>query len=89
MPIENKKAFQPNADLKAPTPLVDEVKTLTGASSTVFQRMNDAGDMLRIATNVVANGGKRAIGTYIPAIDPSSPFLEVNRSPASSSPSCW
>ena len=51
-----------------PVAVVDSVKRLTKANSTIFQRMNAAGDMLRIATNVVGDDGKRAIGTYIPAI---------------------
>jgi hypothetical protein len=57
-------------DLATPVPLVDDVRALTEASSTVFQRMNAAGDMLRVATNVTAADGKRAIGTFIPAVNP-------------------
>ncbi len=52
------------------TPVVDEIKDLVGGVSTIFQRMNDAGDMLRVATNVVNPNGERAIGTYIPAVNP-------------------
>jgi hypothetical protein len=48
-------------------PLVDDIRTLTNATSTIFQRMNPRGDMLRVATNVIGNDGKRAIGTFIPA----------------------
>ncbi len=47
------------------TPLVDDVEELVGGTCTVFQRMNDAGDMLRVATNVEQLDGQRAIGTYI------------------------
>ena len=36
---------------------------------TIFQKMNERGDMLRVATNVKTNEGVRAIGTYIPAIN--------------------
>ncbi|MFQ1001008.1 Cache 3/Cache 2 fusion domain-containing protein [Modestobacter sp. SSW1-42] len=57
-----------NADVAAPTPVVDQVQSLVGGTATVFQRMNDAGDMLRVATNVVSATGSRAIGTYIPAV---------------------
>jgi methyl-accepting chemotaxis protein len=60
-----------NADPSKPSPLVDRVKELVGAEATLFQRMNERGDMLRVATTVLdqRNGG-RAIGTYIPAVDP-------------------
>ncbi|MEM9564915.1 MAG: Cache 3/Cache 2 fusion domain-containing protein [Actinomycetota bacterium] len=59
--------------------LVDEVLRQVGAISTVFQRMNDEGDMLRVATNVAKTDGTRAIGTYIPATNPDgSPNAVVN-----------
>ncbi len=51
-------------------PLVDKVQSLMDVTSTVFQRMNDQGDMLRVATNVINKNGERAIGSYIPAINP-------------------
>jgi methyl-accepting chemotaxis protein len=57
-----------NADQKAPTPLVDDIRAVLGGTITVFQRMNDAGDLLRVATNVPSRTGGRAIGTYIPAV---------------------
>ena len=56
-----------NADVAVPTPVVDQVQSLVGGTATVFQRINAAGDMLRVATNVVGATGARAIGTYIPA----------------------
>ncbi|WP_308220276.1 methyl-accepting chemotaxis protein [Kineococcus sp. TRM81007] len=49
-------------------PAVDAVAALTGAPVTVFQRVNEAGDMLRVATTVVGANGKRNIGTYVPAV---------------------
>lgn len=51
------------------SPLVDDVVKLIGGTSTIFVRMNEAGDMLRVATNVIGKDGKRAIGTYIPALN--------------------
>jgi len=51
-------------------PVVDKVKQLVGGTCTIFQRMNNEGDMLRVATNVQDLEGKRAIGTYIPALNP-------------------
>ena len=55
-----------NRNTAAPTPIVDEVKDLVGITCTIFQRMNDGGDMLRVATNVQDLENHRAIGTYIP-----------------------
>ncbi|NLG33924.1 MAG: hypothetical protein GX548_01075, partial [Lentisphaerae bacterium] len=52
------------------TPLVDDITQQTGAAATLFQRMNEAGDMLRIATSVIGSDGNRASGTYIPAVNP-------------------
>jgi methyl-accepting chemotaxis protein len=51
-------------------PVVDRVRELVGAEATLFQRMNERGDMLRVATTVPDGQGRRAIGTYIPAIEP-------------------
>jgi len=59
-----------NKDLAVPTPIVDDVKKLVGGTCTIFQRMNTDGDMLRIATNVEEIDSTRAVGTYIPAINP-------------------
>jgi len=56
-----------NTDARRPTPVVDEVKRLVGGTATIFQKMPDGG-MLRVATNVTGTDGKRAIGTYIPAV---------------------
>lgn len=46
---------------------VDLVQQQTGALCTLFQRINKAGDMLRVDTCVLAADGSRAIGTFIPA----------------------
>lgn len=51
-------------------PAVDDVAKLVGSVCTVFQRMNAQGDMLRVATNVLKKNNTRAIGTYIPAVNP-------------------
>jgi methyl-accepting chemotaxis protein len=59
-----------NSSIKETTPLVDEIMRLTGATSTIFQRMNEDGDMLRVATNVEKLDGTRAIGTFIPRTNP-------------------
>jgi methyl-accepting chemotaxis protein len=59
--------IEKNPDPARPSPSVDEIRAAGGVSATVFQRMNDAGDMLRVATNVIGNDGKRGIGTYVAA----------------------
>ncbi len=61
--------FGINSDFNIQTPLVDEVKELVGGTCTVFQRMEN-NDMLRIATNVENLDKSRAIGTFIPAVNP-------------------
>ena len=48
-------------------PLVDEVLRATGAACTVFVKMNDRFEFLRVGTSVTNSEGKRAVGTYIPA----------------------
>ncbi|WOO39693.1 methyl-accepting chemotaxis protein [Rubellicoccus peritrichatus] len=60
-----------------PTPIVDSVRSLVGGTATIFQRMNEEGDMLRVATNVALPDGTRAIGTYIPAVNPDGTANEV------------
>jgi PAS domain S-box-containing protein len=59
-----------NPDPTKPTAVVDEVTRLVGDHATIFQLMNERGDMIRVATTVRANDGQRAIGTYIPAFLP-------------------
>ena len=55
-----------NADPATLAPVIDEIAAQAGCAVTVFQRMNAAGDMLRVATTV-QSAGRRAVGTYIPA----------------------
>ena len=59
-----------NFDPAVPTPLVDEIVKRAGGAATLFQRMNEQGDMLRVATSVVGADGRRAVGTFIPAVGP-------------------
>ncbi|MBU1221218.1 methyl-accepting chemotaxis protein [Myxococcota bacterium] len=57
-------------EFSVPVPLVDHAYKLVGGTITIFQRMNEKGDLLRVATNVKKLDGKRAVGTYIPAANP-------------------
>ena len=59
-----------NPDPAVETAVVDKVVKLVGDTATIFQRMNTKGDMLRVATTVKDSQGRRAIGTYIPAVNP-------------------
>ena len=52
------------------TPIVDHAQLSVGGNATIYQRMNEEGDMLRVATNVLLPNGQRAIGTYVPAVNP-------------------
>ncbi len=62
-------AVVPNDDRNKASPVVDKVKSLVAGTCTIFQRMNEAGDMLRIVTNVETTEGKRAVGTYISSVN--------------------
>ncbi|MFH0920618.1 MAG: Cache 3/Cache 2 fusion domain-containing protein [Fibrobacterota bacterium] len=58
-----------NTGFSEETPVVDQVKKLVGGTCTIFQRMNESGDMLRVATNVANKENQRAIGTYVAAVN--------------------
>ncbi|MGV8978183.1 MAG: methyl-accepting chemotaxis protein [Cellulomonas sp.] len=57
--------FGQNADPATFSPIVDDLADLLGAATTIFQRVDDAGTMLRVTTNVKTADGVRAIGTVI------------------------
>jgi methyl-accepting chemotaxis protein len=59
-----------NISIQQASPVVDKVQSLISSTCTIFQRMNDSGDMLRVCTNVEKLDGTRAIGTYIPRSNP-------------------
>jgi len=51
------------------TPVVDETHRLVGAWCSILQRIGE-GDLLRVGTSVEVQNGRRATGTFIPAVDP-------------------
>lgn len=57
-------------DFEEDVHVVDEVTSQVYGTVTLFQRINEQGDMLRVATSVRDNDNKRAISTFIPAINP-------------------
>lgn len=59
-----------NYDPAIASPLVDDSRNVTDRTCTIFQRINEQGDMLRIATNLKDASGRRAVGTYMPAMNP-------------------
>jgi methyl-accepting chemotaxis protein WspA len=63
-PATQSRSFQ------TPSPVVDEIAQVTGSTISIYQRMNEQGDMLRVATTVAQADGTRAVGTYTPAIGP-------------------
>lgn len=50
--------------------IVDEISRKFKVAATIFVRMNEEGDMLRVATSVITKEGNRAVGTYIPRTMP-------------------
>jgi hypothetical protein len=60
--------FLPLAD-SIPAPLVDEIERLNGTPATIFQRIDERGDMLRVSSSMKSPTGVRDIGRYIPASD--------------------
>jgi methyl-accepting chemotaxis protein len=59
-----------NRSMETSAPIVDKTRDLSVETCTIFQRMNPRGDMLRVCTNVQKTDGTRAIGTFIPAVNP-------------------
>lgn len=64
------KWLEQNTSFARRTLVVDEVQNILNSTCTIFQRMNEQGDMLRVATNIKTKNNIRAVGTYIPAKNP-------------------
>ncbi len=59
-----------NSNPGTKSPLVDDLRRSTGDHFTIFQRINETGDMLRVCTSLVKPDGQRGIGTFIPRRNP-------------------
>ncbi|NCC51710.1 MAG: HAMP domain-containing protein, partial [Spartobacteria bacterium] len=66
-----------NKDPATESPVVDQAAIASLVYCTLFQRMNEEGDMLRVSTSVLDDEGQRAIGTYIPRVCPDGARDEV------------
>ncbi|MBN1343314.1 MAG: methyl-accepting chemotaxis protein [Phycisphaerae bacterium] len=56
-----------NADPNTPSPFVDQTRDSLGSECAVYQRINEAGDMLCVSSSLVTAGGRRPIAVSIPA----------------------
>lgn len=64
------QSFEGDRSFEKRLPVVDMITDETSDKAQIFQRMDDAGDMIRVATNVPDLDGKRGVGTFIPAVNP-------------------
>lgn len=60
------KWIRKDDDFSLKNPVLDEIKRFTGETVSIFQRIDDEGDMLRIATDVDTNNKNRVVGTVMP-----------------------
>lgn len=63
------EVIEKNFNSQSPTPIVDEIHALVGCVVSIFQVMNDRGDMLRIATTLERQDGSRNIGQFFSGND--------------------
>lgn len=70
-------AMLPSTSFHDSAPLVDGMTALTAAKCTIFQRMNEAGDMLVVATSAQKPNGDRAVGDVISSRNPDGTTSEV------------
>ncbi len=59
--------FVPVMSFDQIAPVVDEIARVDGTPATIFERMDEQGDMLRICSSLKSESGGRAIGSYVPA----------------------
>ncbi|MDD2236800.1 MAG: Cache 3/Cache 2 fusion domain-containing protein [Kiritimatiellae bacterium] len=84
-------AFESDNRMDRYAPVVDDVLRMTGMDCTLFQRLNEQGDMLRVASTLSEKKDptRRALGTVYPAVlpdgTPNEATLAVLRGERSSS----
>jgi PAS domain S-box-containing protein len=67
-----------NITLSRDTYFVDEVQKLLGGTCTIFQRIEE-NRLLRISTNLIGKGNKRALGTFISSENPAAQTILAGR----------
>lgn len=60
-------ALERQEQLTQTVPIIDDIQRISGVHCTIFQRMNEQGDLVRVASTIPTTDGHRAIGTYLPA----------------------
>ena len=68
-----------NYDFHVRTPLIDELYDDFGCEGTIFQRINERGDMLRVASHLPGKDGRRSVGKFIPAVSANGRPSEIVR----------
>lgn len=61
--------LEQNHSFSKKTPIIDTLKDLLGGAISIYQKINNTGDMLRIATTISTLSHERAIGTPLNAIN--------------------
>ncbi len=61
--------FGRHAKFESEMPIVDELKSTLGIWCSILQRVDGTGDLVRVVTSVETTDGRRALGTFIPAVD--------------------
>lgn len=64
------RALWPSVPQQIDPAIIDTVGNLTGETATIFRWDSDAGDFLRVMTNIIKPDGTRAVGTYLGVDNP-------------------
>ncbi|MCP4746533.1 MAG: response regulator [Desulfobacteraceae bacterium] len=72
--------LEPNSSPKNTSPIVDTIHSLSGSSFSIYQRVNDIGDMVCVSTSEITSEGVRNLGEYIPRNNPdltTNPMIDM------------